>query len=215
MGPWRTFACDLPIGSIRPKGDVRRQQSNGGERRIPFSNWSRAEALRVSTLSGACVLCALVRRLMGEAGCRAARLKSQSASDWPLQQNPRRARSNPARRKGAKRRPGSRDVGGLAFVCSTSAVRRSTPRALRQAHPLTIFAGFASSNANDAWPSARRRRPRIATWGGGRQLKADEAAKLLKAGRSVTDIATALNIGRGSVYRALEAAGMKSASGWT
>jgi DNA invertase Pin-like site-specific DNA recombinase len=46
------------------------------------------------------------------------------------------------------------------------------------------------------------------------RLKADEAAKLFKAGRSVTDIATALNIGRGSVYRALEAAGMKSASGW-
>jgi hypothetical protein len=36
--------------------------------------------------------------------------------------------------------------------------------------------------------------------------------KLFKAGRSVTDIATALNIGRGSVYyRALEAAGKKSA----
>jgi DNA invertase Pin-like site-specific DNA recombinase len=31
--------------------------------------------------------------------------------------------------------------------------------------------------------------------------------KLFKAGRSVTDVATALNIGRGSVYRALEAAG--------
>src|ERR1700733_10067954 len=31
VGPWRTFACDLPIGSI--EGDVRRQQSNGGERR--------------------------------------------------------------------------------------------------------------------------------------------------------------------------------------
>ena len=44
-------------------------------------------------------------------------------------------------------------------------------------------------------------------------LKADEAAKLFKAGRSVTDISRALNIGRGSVYRALEAAGMKSASG--
>jgi DNA invertase Pin-like site-specific DNA recombinase len=38
--------------------------------------------------------------------------------------------------------------------------------------------------------------------------------KLFKAGRSLTDIATALNIGRGSVYRALEAAGMKSASGF-
>jgi DNA invertase Pin-like site-specific DNA recombinase len=47
------------------------------------------------------------------------------------------------------------------------------------------------------------------------RLKADEAVKLFNAGRSVTDIATALNIGRGSVYRALEAAGRKSASGWT
>jgi DNA invertase Pin-like site-specific DNA recombinase len=47
------------------------------------------------------------------------------------------------------------------------------------------------------------------------RLKADEAVKLFKGGRSVTDIATALNIGRGSVYRALEVAGMKSASGWT
>jgi DNA invertase Pin-like site-specific DNA recombinase len=47
------------------------------------------------------------------------------------------------------------------------------------------------------------------------RLKADEAVKLFEAGRTVTDIATALNIGRGSVYRALEAAGMKSASGWT
>ena len=46
--------------------------------------------LPVSTLSGACVLCVLVRHLMGSAGCRAARLKSQSASGWPLQQNPRR-----------------------------------------------------------------------------------------------------------------------------
>jgi hypothetical protein len=32
---------------------------------IPFSNGSRAEALRVSTLSGACVLYVLVRHLMG------------------------------------------------------------------------------------------------------------------------------------------------------
>jgi hypothetical protein len=39
--------------------------------------------------------------------------------------------------------------------------------------------------------------------------------KLFKVGRSVTDIATALSIGRGSVYRALEAAGIKSASGRT
>jgi DNA invertase Pin-like site-specific DNA recombinase len=50
---------------------------------------------------------------------------------------------------------------------------------------------------------SRGRRQRIAIGGGG-HLKADEAVKLFKAGRSVTDIATALNIGRGSVYRALE-----------
>ena len=37
----------------------------------------------------------------------------------------------------------TRDVGGLAFVCSTSAVRRSTPRARRAKLILTIFAGFA------------------------------------------------------------------------
>ena len=41
----------------------------------------QAEKLfRVSTLSGACVLCVLVRHLMGYAGGRAARLKPQSAS---------------------------------------------------------------------------------------------------------------------------------------
>jgi hypothetical protein len=37
--------------------------------------------------------------------------------------------------------------------------------------------------------------------------------KLFKAGQSVTDIAMALSIGRGSVNRALEATGVKSASG--
>jgi DNA invertase Pin-like site-specific DNA recombinase len=47
------------------------------------------------------------------------------------------------------------------------------------------------------------------------RLKADEAVKLFKAGRSVTDIARALSIGRGSVYTALEAAGMKSVPGRT
>ena len=148
-------------------------------------------------------------------------MKSQSASDWPLQQNPRRARSNPARRKGAKRRPGSRDVGGLAFVCSTSEARRSTPRALRasaSAHHLLRLReferemmlerqreGIAQAKAENRYMGRRS----------SARLKADEVAKLFKAGRTVTDIATALNIGRGSVYRALEAAGMKSASGWT
>ena len=33
----------------------------------------------MSTLSGACVLCVLVRHLMGSAGCGVARLKSPSA----------------------------------------------------------------------------------------------------------------------------------------
>jgi hypothetical protein len=55
----------------------------GGSRRIVFSNGSRARLFGVSTLSDACVLCVLVRHLMGSAGCRAARLKSQSASGRP------------------------------------------------------------------------------------------------------------------------------------
>jgi Helix-turn-helix domain of resolvase len=41
------------------------------------------------------------------------------------------------------------------------------------------------------------------------RLKADEAAKLFKAGRTVTQIANALGIGRGSVYRALETCGIE------
>src|ERR1700722_16422856 len=107
------------------------------------------------------------------------------------------------------------------LVCSTSAVRRSTPRALRAKLILTIFAGFAQFERE---MMLERQREGIAKakaenrYMGLRpsaRLKADEAVKLFKAGRSVTDIATALNIGRGSVYRALEAAGMKSASGWT
>ena len=86
---------------------------------------------------------------------------------------------------------------------------------------LTVFAGFAQFEREMMLERQREgiakakaenrymgRRPSA-------RLKADEAVKLFKAGRSVTDIATALNIGRGSVYRALEAAGMKSASGWT
>ena len=86
---------------------------------------------------------------------------------------------------------------------------------------LTIFAGFAQFEREMMLERQREgiakakaenrylgRRPSA-------RLKADEAVKLFKGGRSVTDIATALNIGRGSVYRALEAAGMKSASGWT
>ena len=39
VGPWQTFACDLPVSSIRPKKDFRRQQSNSGndvERSLPI-----------------------------------------------------------------------------------------------------------------------------------------------------------------------------------
>jgi DNA invertase Pin-like site-specific DNA recombinase len=84
---------------------------------------------------------------------------------------------------------------------------------------LTIFAGFAQFEREMMLERQREgiakakaenrylgRRPTA-------RLKAGEAVKLFKAGHSVTDIATALSIGRGSVYRALEAAGMKSASG--
>ena len=86
---------------------------------------------------------------------------------------------------------------------------------------LTIFAGFAQFEREMMLERQREgiakakaenrymgRRPSA-------RLKADEAVKLFNAGRSVTDVAATLNIGRGSVYRALEAAGMKSASGWT
>jgi DNA invertase Pin-like site-specific DNA recombinase len=40
----------------------------------------------------------------------------------------------------------------------------------------------------------------------------DEAVKLLKDGRTVTQIAIARGIGRGSVYRALETCGIKQAA---
>ena len=43
----------------------------------------------------------------------------------------------------------------------------------------------------------------------GSSLKNDEAVKLFREGRMVRQIAAALTIGRGSVYRALEAAGMR------
>jgi len=82
---------------------------------------------------------------------------------------------------------------------------------------LTIFAGFAQFERQ---MMLERQREGIAKakaenrYLGRRpaRLKADQAVKLFEAGCSVTDIATALSIGRGSVYRAFEAAGMKSAS---
>jgi predicted ABC-type sugar transport system permease subunit len=55
---------------------------NGRFRRIVFSNVSRAAARlwAISALLGVCVLYVLMWHLMGSAGCRAARLKSQSAN---------------------------------------------------------------------------------------------------------------------------------------
>lgn len=44
------------------------------------------------------------------------------------------------------------------------------------------------------------------------RAKAGEAAELFKAGKSVSEVAVALGIGRGSVYRALEAAALRPSS---
>ena len=86
---------------------------------------------------------------------------------------------------------------------------------------LTIFAGFAQFEREMMLERQREgiakakaenrymgRRPSA-------RSKPDGAVKLFKAGRTLTDIAMALNIDRGSVYRALEAARMKPASVWT
>ena len=86
---------------------------------------------------------------------------------------------------------------------------------------LTIFAGFAQferemmlERQREGIAKAKAEKRYLGRKPSAR-LKADEAVTLFKAGRTVTEIAEALSIGRGSVYRALEAAGMKSASGWT
>lgn len=44
------------------------------------------------------------------------------------------------------------------------------------------------------------------------RAKADDAVRLFKAGRTVSQVAEELGIGRGSVYRALEAAGLKGSA---
>jgi len=84
---------------------------------------------------------------------------------------------------------------------------------------LTIFAGFAQFERE---MMLERQREGIAKAKGegkylGRKpsarLKASEAVKLFKDGRTVSQIAGALSIGRGSVYRALEAAGIKQGAG--
>jgi DNA invertase Pin-like site-specific DNA recombinase len=80
---------------------------------------------------------------------------------------------------------------------------------------LTIFAGFAQFEREMMLERQREgiakakaenrylgRRPSA-------RLKAEEAAKLFRDGVTVTDIARALSIGRGSVYRAIEGAGLR------
>jgi DNA invertase Pin-like site-specific DNA recombinase len=84
---------------------------------------------------------------------------------------------------------------------------------------LTIFAGFAQFEREMMLERQREgiakakaenrylgRRPSA-------RLKADEAVKLFGEGRTVTQIASALGIGRGSVCRALESWGIKQAAG--
>jgi DNA invertase Pin-like site-specific DNA recombinase len=77
---------------------------------------------------------------------------------------------------------------------------------------LTIFAGFAQFERE---MMLERQREGIAkAKADGRylgrkpsaRLKADEAVAMVKAGRTVSETAKALGIGRGSVYRALEGA---------
>ncbi len=83
---------------------------------------------------------------------------------------------------------------------------------------LTIFAGFAQFEREMMLERQREgiakakaenrylgRRPSA-------RLKADEAVKLFKDGRTVTQIAIAVGIGRRSVYRALETCGIKQAA---
>ena len=83
---------------------------------------------------------------------------------------------------------------------------------------LTIFAGFAQFEREMMLERQREgigkakaenrylgRRPSA-------RLKADEAVTLFKDGHTVTQIAIALGIGRGSVYRALETRGIKRAA---
>jgi DNA invertase Pin-like site-specific DNA recombinase len=43
------------------------------------------------------------------------------------------------------------------------------------------------------------------------RVKAEEAVRMCREGKSVTEVARALGIGRGSVYRAIEAAGVATA----
>ena len=80
---------------------------------------------------------------------------------------------------------------------------------------LTIFAGFAQferemmlERQKEGIAKAKAERRYLGRKPSAR-LKANEAVKLFKERVTVTEIAKALSIGRGSVYRALEGAGLK------
>jgi DNA invertase Pin-like site-specific DNA recombinase len=83
---------------------------------------------------------------------------------------------------------------------------------------LTIFAGFAQFEREMMLERQREGIAKAKADGKylGRKpsarLKAHDAVMLFKEGRTVSQIAKTLSIGRGSVYRALEAAGIKEAS---
>src|SRR5271165_836045 len=111
----------------------------------------------------------------------------------------RRAHADPETRR--RLRPDIRGPGPCAPA--------KPPRARRHARPAPGQAArtpYRPSNAVTVAPSNSVNRLTSA------RLKADEAVKLFKAGRTVTQIANALGIGRGSVYRALETCGIKQAA---
>ena len=80
---------------------------------------------------------------------------------------------------------------------------------------LTIFAGFAQferemmlERQKEGIAKAKAEKRYLGRKPAAR-VKAGDAVALFKRGISVTDVASALGIGRGSVYRALEEAGLK------
>jgi DNA invertase Pin-like site-specific DNA recombinase len=83
---------------------------------------------------------------------------------------------------------------------------------------LNIFAGFAQFEREMMLERQREGIAKAKVEGRykGRKptarAKADDAVRLFKEGRTVSQIAQELAIGRGSVYRALEAAGLKAAA---
>jgi DNA invertase Pin-like site-specific DNA recombinase len=84
---------------------------------------------------------------------------------------------------------------------------------------LTIFAGFAQFEREMMLERQKEGIAKAKAEGvyKGRKptarAKADDAVSLFKDGKSVSEVAKALGIGRGSVYRALEAAGVSRSAG--